>query len=84
MPNLDTEAPTEDEESTAVETLNRPSKYVPPSQRGNASGESSFNRNDSDRDTATLRVTNISPDTKESDLQDLFRPFGPISRIFLV
>jgi translation initiation factor 3 subunit G len=28
-------------------------------------------------------VTNLSEDTKESDLQELFRPFGPISRIYL-
>jgi translation initiation factor 3 subunit G len=30
-----------------------------------------------------VRVTNLSEDTKESDLQDLFRPFGPINRIYL-
>lgn len=35
------------------------------------------------RDEATVRVTNLSEDTKESDLQDLFRPFGPINRIYL-
>lgn len=34
-------------------------------------------------ETATIRVTNLSEDTRESDLQDLFRPFGPISRIYL-
>ena len=28
-------------------------------------------------------MTNLSEDTRESDLQELFRPFGPISRIFL-
>lgn len=32
---------------------------------------------------ATVRVTNLSEDTKEADLQELFRPFGPISRIYL-
>lgn len=32
---------------------------------------------------ATIRVTNLSEETRESDLQALFRPFGPISRIFL-
>merc|ERR1712157_638433 len=31
----------------------------------------------------TLRVTNISEDTTERDLQDLFRPFGQIARIYL-
>ena len=34
-------------------------------------------------DTATIRVSNLSEDTRESDLQDLFRPWGPISRIYL-
>ncbi len=34
-------------------------------------------------ETATIRVTNLSEDTRESDLQDLFRPFGSISRIYL-
>jgi len=34
-------------------------------------------------DAATIRVTNLSEDTRETDLQDLFRPFGSIARIFL-
>ncbi|XP_046360921.1 eukaryotic translation initiation factor 3 subunit G-like [Haliotis rufescens] len=59
-------------------------KYVPPSLREGASkgrGESmSTQRKD---EAATIRVTNLSEDTRESDLQELFRPFGPISRIYL-
>ena len=34
-------------------------------------------------ETATIRVTNLSEDTRENDLNELFRPFGYISRIFL-
>lgn len=34
-------------------------------------------------DNATIRVTNLSEDTREEDLQELFRPFGGISRIYL-
>lgn len=34
-------------------------------------------------DNATIRVTNLSEDTRETDLQELFRPFGSISRIYL-
>lgn len=34
-------------------------------------------------EAGTIRVTNLSEDTRESDLQDLFSPFGPISRIYL-
>ncbi|XP_068205130.1 eukaryotic translation initiation factor 3 subunit G-like isoform X2 [Palaemon carinicauda] len=59
-----------------------PGKYVPPSMRMGASkkGESMMSARD---ETATVRVTNLSENTKEQDLQELFRPFGEISRIFL-
>ncbi|RAW28389.1 hypothetical protein PC110_g15232 [Phytophthora cactorum] len=33
--------------------------------------------------SATLRVTNVSPDTREDDLKELFRAFGPVSRVYL-
>lgn len=32
---------------------------------------------------ATVRVTNLSEETRESDVSDLFRRFGPIKRIYL-
>ena len=35
------------------------------------------------RDENSIRVTNLSEDTREQDLQLLFRPFGPISRIYV-
>jgi translation initiation factor 3 subunit G len=35
------------------------------------------------RDQNTIRVTNISEDTTEADLQELFQPFGRISRVYL-
>ena len=38
---------------------------------------------DDNRDTATLRVTNISEDTSEQDLRELFSRFGHIQRIYL-
>jgi translation initiation factor 3 subunit G len=34
-------------------------------------------------DSATIRVTNISEDTNEDDLRDLFRPYGRTTRIYL-
>jgi len=59
-------------------------KYVPPSRRGNAAPSTTFSgRSHRDNDQTTLRVTNLSEETKECDLQDLFKPFGPIGRIFL-
>ncbi|WAR31708.1 EI3GA-like protein [Mya arenaria] len=58
-------------------------KYVPPSMRdgaGKGRGETMKSTRD---ESATIRVTNLSEDTRESDLQELFRPFGPIQRIYL-
>jgi translation initiation factor 3 subunit G len=52
-------------------------KYVPPSMRAGAGagrgGESMF-RNNRD-DLPTLRVTNVSEDTQEDDLRDLFSKY---------
>ncbi|XP_039184280.1 eukaryotic translation initiation factor 3 subunit G-like [Crotalus tigris] len=63
---------------------NKIGKYVPPSLRDGASrrGESMQPNRRAD-DNATIRVTNLSEDTRETDLQELFRPFGSISRIYL-
>lgn len=59
-------------------------KYVPPSLRGRAGGDfGGESQRDDDRDQATLRVTNISPDTREDDLKELFRAFGPVARVYL-
>jgi len=70
------------------------SKYVPPSMRGKVPGAAGadtgsgpggrdFGGRGPRDETATIRVTNLSEDTKEGDLSELFRPFGPISRIYL-
>jgi len=45
-----------------------------------ADGGKSYQDN---KDQNTIRVTNISEDTTEADLQDLFQPFGRISRVYL-
>lgn len=73
-------------------------KYVPPSARGNASGMGGKSlsalaaasgdgdggdRRHDNRDQNTIRVTNISEETTEADLQELFQPFGRISRVYL-
>jgi len=62
-------------------------KYVPPTRRLGGGGSSApMGRDDGSRprdEVATIRVTNLSEDTKESDLSELFRRFGPISRIYL-
>ncbi|CAB3992927.1 Eukaryotic translation initiation factor 3 subunit G [Paramuricea clavata] len=58
-------------------------KYVAPGRREGASGRGEMMSSRNRDETATIRVTNLSEDTRESDLQELFRPFGPISRIYL-
>uniref|UniRef100_A0A8C3GBB5 Eukaryotic translation initiation factor 3 subunit G n=1 Tax=Cyclopterus lumpus TaxID=8103 RepID=A0A8C3GBB5_CYCLU len=59
-------------------------KYVPPSLRdGSTRRGESMQPNRRADDNATIRVTNLSEDTRETDLQELFRPFGSISRIYL-
>lgn len=65
-------------------------KYVPMHMRGRGGGGGDF-RGDRKNDAARneedssnqIRVTNISEDTTENDLRDLFRRFGPTSRIYL-
>jgi len=58
-------------------------KYVPPGARGTGGVPSRMPDSMRREETATVRVTNLSEETKESDLQELFRKFGPISRVFL-
>jgi len=58
-------------------------KYVPVHLRAGADARSSSRFSDRDGEQNTLRVTNISEDTTERDLQELFRPFGQIARIYL-
>jgi len=62
-------------------------KYVPPSMRGTDGADKrrfggGQTMNDRD-DSATLRVTNISEDTSEDDLRELFGMYGRIKRCYL-
>jgi len=60
-------------------------KYVPPNLRPGASrdaaagGRSRFDRDDAN----TLKVTNLSEDTTEDDIRELFRNFGHTTRVYL-
>ncbi|KAI0044783.1 translation initiation factor 3, RNA-binding subunit [Auriscalpium vulgare] len=62
-----------------------PSKYVPPSMRGanRGPGESMGRPGGNRDDLPTLRVTNISEDTQENDLRDLFGAFGRVARVYV-
>ncbi|CAL0311923.1 unnamed protein product [Lupinus luteus] len=55
--------------------------YVPPGMRAGAdrSGSDMRRRNDEN----SVRVTNLSEDTREPDLLELFRPFGAVSRVYV-
>eukprot|EP00751_Fragilariopsis_kerguelensis_P026714 CAMPEP_0170862388 /NCGR_PEP_ID=MMETSP0734-20130129/18945_1 /TAXON_ID=186038 /ORGANISM="Fragilariopsis kerguelensis, Strain L26-C5" /LENGTH=328 /DNA_ID=CAMNT_0011236981 /DNA_START=91 /DNA_END=1077 /DNA_ORIENTATION=- len=57
-------------------------KYIPPSARAAMAGGVKLAERRTD-DLNTIRVTNISENTTEADLQDLFKPFGRISRVYL-
>lgn len=61
-----------------------PSKntYVPPVLRGGGErpgGTEMRRRNDEN----SVRVTNLSEDTREPDLLELFRTFGPVTRVYV-
>ncbi|TCD64032.1 translation initiation factor eIF3 subunit g [Steccherinum ochraceum] len=59
-------------------------KYVPPSMRGGRGPGESMGRPGGNRDDLpTLRVTNISEDTQENDLRDLFGGFGRVARVYV-
>jgi len=59
-------------------------KYVPPAaRRGAGAGGPGERGKGFGDDFPTLRVTNLSEDTSEADLADLFKRFGPTQRIYL-
>lgn len=53
--------------------------YVPPGLRPGADKTEMRPR----RDENSVRVTNLSEDTREPDLLELFRPFGDVSRVYV-
>ena len=59
-------------------------KYVPPSMRGGVRGPGDSMRGAGNRDDLpTLRVTNVSEDTQENDLRELFSRFGKVVRVYV-
>ncbi|OEL32393.1 Eukaryotic translation initiation factor 3 subunit G [Dichanthelium oligosanthes] len=56
--------------------------YVPPNKKegSDTSGESLMRRRN---DENSICVTNLSEDTHEADLLELFRMFGPVTRAFI-
>lgn len=58
-------------------------RYVPPSKRGGPGARPMFGETMGRDDSAGIRVTNLSEETTEDDLRELFRPFGHTTRVFL-
>ncbi|CAA3025391.1 eukaryotic translation initiation factor 3 subunit G-like [Olea europaea subsp. europaea] len=64
-------------ETAAAATGATKGVYIPPIVRGG--GADMRRRNEEN----SVRVTNLSEDTREPDLHDLFRPFGNLSRVYV-
>ncbi|XVE69250.1 hypothetical protein DITRI_Ditri09bG0137400 [Diplodiscus trichospermus] len=73
--------PTTSETSVAASGAGK-GAYVPPSMRAGAerTGGSDMRRRN---DENSVRVTNLSEDTREPDLLELFRTFGPVTRVYV-
>jgi len=72
-----------EEETEKVETVGA-EKYRIPNRRGGAGAGSEDRTESSGRDELpTVRVSNLSEGAFENDLQELFKPFGPIQRVFI-
>ncbi|OLY79395.1 Eukaryotic translation initiation factor 3 subunit G [Smittium mucronatum] len=59
------------------------SNYVPPHLRNGNKSQTTDSPRDKRDDLPTIRITNLSEDTKETDVQALCKPFGSVSRVFL-
>jgi len=61
-----------------------PAKYVPPSLKNAQGGGKAGGKGDlQGQQEASLRITNLSEDVREGDLQELFSQFGRLQRVFL-
>ncbi|GLU02305.1 hypothetical protein SLE2022_195590 [Rubroshorea leprosula] len=78
---IDKPAASETAAAAAAASGSGKSTYVPPGMRAGAerSGTDMRRRNDEN----SVRVTNLSEDTREPDLHELFRPFGAVSRVYV-
>jgi len=67
---------------SSAATAGGPARYVPVHLRGRVGGADA-GRTLSRDESATLRVSNLSEDATETDLDRLFRPYGGVQRLFL-
>jgi len=68
-------------DAAAAPAKDGPAKYVPPSvARAQGKGDGKGKGQDPE---ASLRITNLSEDVREGDLQELFGQFGRLQRVYL-
>jgi len=70
----------QEEQPTAKPPPRAPGAYMPPSIRRGETNDVQTRQRD---ENPTIRVSNLAEETSEPDLQDLFKPFGTVSRIYL-
>ncbi|KAI5120601.1 hypothetical protein M0805_008078 [Coniferiporia weirii] len=78
--------PMGDDDAVAPAAATVGGKYVPPSMRaggGTRMGESMGRPGVGRDDLPTLRVTNVSEDTTDQDLRELFSNFGRVVRVYI-
>ncbi len=61
----------------------KPGKYRPPGARDGAAAGSAMPDDRSKDLSCTIRVTNLSEETTENDVKDLFARFGNLQRVYL-
>ncbi|XP_045474762.1 eukaryotic translation initiation factor 3 subunit G-like [Harmonia axyridis] len=70
--------------TTSTDASKTGNKYIPPSLRGEGGTRTrSENVNMNRRDDATIRISNLSEDTTEQEIEELVKDFGPIHKLFL-
>lgn len=60
---------------------NKTQKYVPPSLRDGAGKRS--DPSNLRHDALAIRISNLSPNTSDHDLEELVKPFGAINKLYL-
>lgn len=70
---------TEADSVSAAAAPPRPGKYVPPGVRDQQKYASGYDR----EEAIAIRISNLSEDTTEQDLEELLKPFGRKEKMFL-
>ncbi len=69
--------------ATSTVTSAASSKYVAPHMRSGDRKPMDMSRLPTRDDSNTIRITNLSEDTQESDVSALCKPFGSLQRVYM-